>query len=296
MFSKVIIATDLSAASMEVVRCACGLASLGTKEILLLHCISSMEAASAGFAEDNQRIENMLEEQKSILLGQDFKVEAQTVLGTPHREINRIAAQNNYSLVMVGSHGRTLSKDIFLGSVASEIIQKTSMPLLVVRLEIISDPENSTGLIPRVCSTFGSSVLFPTDFSENADHAFTYLKKLVERETSSVTLVHVQDIIKDQIERYDQLSELANDRLDNLEQALLRVKEDIDISKIVVDGNPSQEILKISRATNPSMIVMGSQGKGYVKELFMGSVSHEVTRKANTSVLFVPSSTRGDQQ
>ena len=36
------------------------------------------------------------------------------------------------------------------------------------------------------------------------------------------------------------------------------------------------------------LVVMGSQGHGFIKELFLGSVSHGVARLSDASVLLVP--------
>ncbi|MBW8382433.1 MAG: universal stress protein, partial [Youngiibacter sp.] len=37
-----------------------------------------------------------------------------------------------------------------------------------------------------------------------------------------------------------------------------------------------------------NLIIMGSQGSGFMSELFLGSVSHNVLRHADCSVLVVP--------
>ena len=40
---------------------------------------------------------------------------------------------------------------------------------------------------------FSEHILFPTDFSENAQRAFTYLQQMVGDRAKKVTLLHVQD-------------------------------------------------------------------------------------------------------
>lgn len=39
---------------------------------------------------------------------------------------------------------------------------------------------------------FSNQVMFPTDFSENADHAFSYVERLAVQGARRVTLFHVQ--------------------------------------------------------------------------------------------------------
>ena len=57
----------------------------------------------------------------------------------------------------------------------------------------------------------------------------------------------------------------------------------------ITNGSPVNEILKKAREDAASLIVMGSQGRGYISELFLGSVSHNVARHAGMPVLLVPS-------
>ncbi len=53
-------------------------------------------------------------------------------------------------------------------------------------------------------------------------------------------------------------------------------------------GMPTAEILSEVKNGNYSLIVMGSQGRGYIRETFLGSVSHNIARYAGISALFIP--------
>jgi hypothetical protein len=65
----------------------------------------------------------------------------------------------------------------FLRGVAYDVIQHAHKPVLLVRLEV----KSGEGLecVQAARCDFSEHILFPTDFSENADHAFTYVEKLV---------------------------------------------------------------------------------------------------------------------
>lgn len=53
-------------------------------------------------------------------------------------------------------------------------------------------------------------------------------------------------------------------------------------------GNPTTEILDEITAGKYSLVVIGSQGRGFIREVFLGSVSHNITRHAAVSVLLIP--------
>jgi nucleotide-binding universal stress UspA family protein len=53
-------------------------------------------------------------------------------------------------------------------------------------------------------------------------------------------------------------------------------------------GSPIQEIVRRAQEGDHSLIIMGSQGRGLIAEVFLGSVSHNVVRQAPIPVLLVP--------
>jgi nucleotide-binding universal stress UspA family protein len=53
-------------------------------------------------------------------------------IGAPYDEIVRAAA--DFDLVVMGTHGRTGLRHLFLGSVAEKVVRHASCPVLTVRL------------------------------------------------------------------------------------------------------------------------------------------------------------------
>ena len=50
-----------------------------------------------------------------------------------HREIIRAAEELHADLIIIGSHGRTGFKKLFLGSVAQSLLGESHVPVLIVR-------------------------------------------------------------------------------------------------------------------------------------------------------------------
>lgn len=69
---------------------------------------------------------------------------------------------------------------------------------------------------------------------------------------------------------------------------LLQEKGNAEIDTFLSYGSPAVEILKLIRERNIQLVVMGSQRRGLVKELFLGSVSNNVARHSAASVLLFP--------
>lgn len=285
MFSKALIATDLSPVSFAVVKHLGGLKALGTKDCLLLQCLGLGELPGIAFGTIRDLLISNLAEQKRILEKQGFRVKTEVVMGSPQVEINKLAHEKKYPLVVVGSHGNTLASEILLGGVASAVIHHAVKPTLLIRINI--DNKKNIHLSK---SDFLNHVLFPTDFSKNADHAFEYLQKIVESGAKRITLLHVQNktrITPHLVHRLAEFNKIDIARLEKMQKKLMsKGKASIDIQ--VISGYPIVEILRQSKKNKVSLIAMGSQGHGFVSEIFLGSVSHNVARNSKVPVLLIP--------
>jgi len=286
MFSKVLVATDGSEASDHVINCLHQLRPLGLKEVVLANAlgIKHLDALKYELA---RLVEPRLLAQKQNLEKQGFATKIEIGPGLPSYEINRIAEKENVSLIALGTHGMGLTTHL-LGGMASEIIHSAIKPLLIIRL--IVKEEGGIPCSQPACLDLTQTVLYATDFSDTAHRAFTYVEKMVESGWKKVTLMHVLDIAKigEHLEkRLEEFSKIDQERLEMLKDKLVR-KGAKDVKIMLPSGAPISEILKESRQGNYSLIVMGSQGHGFIKEVFLGSVSHNVVRLASLPVLLIP--------
>jgi nucleotide-binding universal stress UspA family protein len=290
MFEKVLIATDLSLASESIVNCGEAFKQLGAEKAILCHALGLKHLEDLKY-QLLPLVEPRLKKQRDILEQSGLKTEIIIAPGIPSIEIHRISEEKDISLIIIGSHGESLASHVFFkfGGVASEVLHSHKKPLLLVRTEVIKENEREV-CVQVSCSDFREKVLFATDFSDNSHRAFLYVEEIVKRGCKDVTLIHVQD--KARIERHlehklEEFNKIDIERLEMLKKALLE-KGAEKISIKIPYGNPTGEILSQLNKKEYSLAVMGSQGRGYIKELFLGSVSHNIVRNAPTSVLLIP--------
>lgn len=287
MFSNILVATDLSEVSEKVVCTIGNLKALGTRKVLLIHCLNIRDVGTLA----NRIIElsrPSFEKQQKILESQGFETTAKMVLGLPQIEINKIAEENDCSMILVGSHGKTMASEIMLGGVASSVIHSATKPVLIMRLGL--RVENGRTVCDDIKCNLLEHILFPTDFSDNAQHAFSYVEKIAECGAKRITLLHVQDKgridkhLKDHLEEFNQID---TERLKHLKSDLTK-RGALDVRVELPYGSPKKEIIDRSCNGDVSLIVMGSQGRGFFGELFLGSVSHSVVRHSRVPVLLIP--------
>jgi nucleotide-binding universal stress UspA family protein len=291
MFEKIVLATDLSPAWDEIVACAGELQGLGCKEVVLLHVIT---VKFLGGFEDKLRVEAepRLQAQAQNLAAQGFSVCPEMPSGLPAYAINEAAQRHCADLIVVGPQKTSRWQERVLGSVAGAVLHQAELPVLLLKASI------KEGLPQGSCRIQAAAllrhVLFPTDFSEISERACQYLEGLAEKGLEQVTLVNALDVPGGEVYPPG-FQEMAVAQAQNSLAAWrerLLIAGVPQVQTVFDPGHPLPAILKILQAQDITLIVMGTQGKGFIKELFLGSVAHNVSRLAPCPVLLIPPAAR----
>jgi nucleotide-binding universal stress UspA family protein len=72
-----------------------------------------------------------------------------------------------------------------------------------------------------------------------------------------------------------------------LDDLIERLGGGLEIENVVVQGSPAQAILDQAKDGGHDLIVMGSRGRGELRSLLLGSVSHHVLQTSPIPVLVV---------
>ncbi len=288
MFKRILIASDLSPASDSIITCINGFKSLGVEEVILFYAMGIKYLDSLKYLIKDS-VEPILNKQLNIIKSSGFNATLEIVPGIPSEEIKRVAQEKNVSLIVIGSHGESAATHLLfrIGGVTSEVLHSHEKPLLLIRTKITE--KNGEKCVESSCADFKGKILYATDFSDTAYRAFEYLEEIVKNGCKNVTLFHVQDktkIDKHLIHKLEEFNKIDTERLEMLKERLIQ-KGAVNVQIKIPYGNPTQEILNESKS-GYTLILMGSQGRGFIKELFLGSVSHNIARSAEISVLLIP--------
>jgi nucleotide-binding universal stress UspA family protein len=152
-------------------------------------------------------------------------------------------------------------------------------------------------------------ILYATDLSKNSVYAFRYATKIAEKFDAAMIILHVIEPVPsiarhymkiyvdeskwEEKVRYEQ--DLAIERIrKRLQEFCKQETQDAPqclalVSSILVrPGYPVEEILKAADEEDCSMIVLGTHGKGFLKQTFLGSVARSVLDRAKKPVFIVP--------
>jgi nucleotide-binding universal stress UspA family protein len=286
--NTIVIGTSLTSESDAIVRTGAAIARAANAAPWLLHAYAlpafppELGSADAQWTdEETEKLRaRMLQqaERAGIVDLKDFAPEqAILVLGSPYREIVKLARRLEADLIVVGaSEGRTIQKAL-LGSTADRVVRKTPCPVLVVR--------SATKFPPL-------RVVIPVDLSPVSALALRYglmflrdaAGRTVEREAlfvlNPLEVAGSLQFTPGQIERF------ADHELRRF------VDENAPVPGVVAHrvlaGYPREEILAVLADGQADLAILGTHGRSGFERLMIGSVAAEVLERAGCNVLIVP--------
>ena len=135
-------------------------------------------------------------------------------------------------------------------------------------------------------------ILFASDGSTAADRILLYVEHLAKVEKAEVIVCHAYELPAhySAVDGYEKLAEeyslvaqaVVNDAVEQLRQAGVSARGMVRL------GAAAEVILAIADELNASLIVMGTRGALSLETMLLGSVSHQVVRRARRPVLLIP--------
>lgn len=140
MYKKILVTLDNSPADKTILSHATELAQQLGSEILLLHVADGFAARQfdqlkLAESEEMKNDRNYLEKTAAHLRTKKLAVQVKLAMGSPPKEILKVAETEKCDLIAMAGHGHRLLGDLVHGSTINEVRHKTSIPLLVIRAQ-----------------------------------------------------------------------------------------------------------------------------------------------------------------
>ena len=155
-------------------------------------------------------------------------------------------------------------------------------------------------MIPQI-----KKLLYSTDLSKNSAYAFFYATDMAKRYGADIVILHAVEPIPHvyteggarllrSIEKQQQHSD-AGDIQQRVREFCTRIENQAGFScanlvtKILTPlGYPVEEILKAADDEGCDAIILGTHGKGFLRQTFLGSVSVSVLERTRKPVFIIP--------
>ncbi len=288
MMNRILCPVDRSPSSLQAFDYAIALARWRGGR---LHLMEVIETPTHDLVPIETRT-NLERDLKRVLVARrvsDVNVAISLREGNIVEEIMAQAKASRSDLIVIGSHGRGGIQRLVLGSIAEKVLRLSTCPVLTVRRGV-NQRRRGKGQSPF------KTILCPTDFSEAANRAVSYARRLakdanarlilmtaVEWPLGDITSGPVADL-RTNIERNAQAA---------LNRLLPRAGSDTRrVDTFVASGKASAAIVELARLRSVDLIVMGVSGRSALDVALLGSTTHHVIREGAWPVLTVPAATR----
>jgi len=274
-FKRVLCAVDFSTASLRAFELAMRLASAAGARIHLLHVIPRIVASildmpittSRWTAAQEEKAKRELPKLQARAVQRGVPATTEVRIGDIDVQILKAAKDNHADVLTMGTHGRRGFERWALGSVAERMVRHSPIPILVT---------GSAGK-RRYAATI-RNVLIACDFSEGTPDAVAYGTRIAEQAGASITMLHV---IQDRSAAVDwnasaDRTAAIHRRLETLIPS--RARRLCKVEARVESGEPYRVILRIIKASKPSLVVLNTHGHGFVDRLLIGSTTERVVR------------------
>ncbi len=144
MFDKILFPTDFSDVAAKALQYVKQLRETGGREVVVLHVIdqSNLELLSSystigDYITIEKEIDKRASEEIGIISNElrqlGFTVKERIEKGIPRRVVLKVADEENPSVIVVGSHGKSNLEEMLLGSISEKVVRKSRHPVLVIK-------------------------------------------------------------------------------------------------------------------------------------------------------------------
>jgi len=284
MFEKILFATDFSEYAKRTLDCIAGFP--GARDIILFHVVEQARSPRGG-GEVGGTFQtgenNLLREEKRRLENLSQNLHVTTVVKTSSDTAGAIietAEERGVSLIVIGARGNSLVEGILLGSVSMAILRRSRTNVLIMRHKIIEEMKIKT--YEMFCRGLLFRVLCPIDFSRFSDSAIDLLSRT--KGVREVILLHIVSQGETEAE-IEETVQKAKGQIETIRSSL--AAQGIGVRTIVRRGNPTFEITGIADEEDVSVIWMSSHGKGWFRDLLLGSTAYTVAMNAKRPVVII---------
>ncbi len=289
-FNKILVPVDFSEFSDMAVDYALFLAENYNARITLMHSLvlhhEDVEGEThlkdyAKFAQDKEKeIRAELQQRHNREAGKrGLSIEAHIRRGINAADsILEYIDEQEFDLVVMGTHGRTGLKKFLYGSVAEKVVRLSPIPVLTTHQKL---------------QKFSlQKILVPIDFSDNSKKALDFAEPIAKKFDSRLTFLHVveQEVppayYAATVESIFSIDKDFKDRsIEKLKELTGYEEKDADL--VITEGRSHKDIVDYAEDNNFDLIIMATRGLSVLDHFLIGSTTERVVRLASCPVLTV---------
>jgi len=275
---KILLPTDFSKASRNAIEYALNFASVSTTTFIFYHSFIPFDSALSGAPEHNRKEIIKVEQELKIRINKlklkmdekfpNVVIETCIDKGAESRQIISYSTANKIDLIIMGTTGASGLKEVLIGSVTVDIIDKSECPVLAVPAKYKYKPIEK--------------MLMPTNYALHDLIALKFLFQFSTIENSNIQFLHISlkgnPPLKD-AELMDAFKETIN--------SLLKKRNNKFSLHQGIDAE--QSISSVVQKEKIDLIVMTTiKRKSFIDRFFNNSITKKMAHHTKIPLLAVP--------
>jgi nucleotide-binding universal stress UspA family protein len=268
---KILIPTDFSDNAENALKVAAQIARANQSELILLHMLElPSQGGDAIVASHNipelMLFKNVAIEKLDNLMEADYldglEVSEVVQFEMAFDGIMNISKKNDVDLIVMGSHGASGFKEMFIGSNAEKVVRSSEVPVLIIKKEI---DEFSV-----------KNFVFASDFSEEITKPFQKAVEIAEMFGAHLHLVMVNTL--NNFKSTEASNQIFNSFLkeSNVKNYSTHIYNDATIEK---------GVLHFAKSIDADLIGICTHGRNGLSHFFNGSVSEDLVNHAMRPII-----------
>ena len=268
---KILVPLDFSKQAENALKVAANLARKHGGELFIIHMLElplNLEHI-AGYDYNPPEalfFMKLVEQQFDKIREKDYLKDIKYTEKVVHKEIysgiKDAIKKHDITLVVMGSHGASGFKEMFIGSNTEKVVRTSTAPVLVVKNEYLNFEVND--------------FVFATDFSEEFNDAFIKAQEFTRTIGAKMHLLYVNTV-----------SHFLTTK--NINDAMAKFIQNISIENYSItvynDLSVEKGILNFAKEINAQLIGMSTHGRKGLSHFFNGSISEDLANHATRPVI-----------
>lgn len=228
-------------------------------------------------------LDGELDEMLAALHAPDVELRRQLLVGDPHKELTQWCAKTEVDLLVVSPTGKSGFERMVLGSTARAVLHASRLPLWFARGEPVAQ----------------AAVVVGVDLADGGSRVLDAAVSEAVREGARLEVVHAHpDPGEERIfavsswedqHRYREL--IVGEHRDKFRTWCLEHVPDVAglyVERKTVPGKPWRALAAVAAEFDHALIVVGRHEHGAMHQLFAGSTTDAIVRRAPGPVLVIP--------
>jgi nucleotide-binding universal stress UspA family protein len=223
---------------------------------------------------EHQELEAYLKGLSDGLKNKGAIVKAKILAGDPAEELVKYAVEEGFHLILMCTRGKTGLKLLILGSVATEVLKTSPVPVVIVH------PAEKGQAPPKI-----RRIVVPLDGSHRSASilpAVADMAKAMEAKIGFVTVVNPAK--KDEMP-----VEVVAENIFR-EQKKLQ-KRGLEVEIAILYGDPATEAMGFAERNHADLVAIATHGRTGLERLRYGSVAEQILKKSRIPLMVVRTAT-----